>query len=71
MSAQFTIERQFGEHTVLNYNTDNYKFYEQLKNIFQIEDLSQIHTISKDYSDFVNGNISNLQDIEADRQGYL
>ena len=66
MSAQFTIERQFGEHTVLNYNTDNYKFYEQLKNIFQIEDLSQIHKISKDYSDFMNGNISNLQDIEAD-----
>ena len=55
-----------GEHTILNYNTDKYKFKEQLQNIFQIEDLSQIHSISKDYAEFQEGNISNLQDIEAD-----
>jgi perosamine synthetase len=64
--AQFTIERQFGDHAILNYNTDKYKFKEQLQHIFHIEDLSQIHTISKDYAEYQEGNISNLQDIEAD-----
>jgi perosamine synthetase len=64
--AFFTTSKVIGEHTILNYNISKYRFLEQLQTIFQIEDLSQIHTISKDYSEFTKGNISNLQDIEAD-----
>jgi len=62
----FTPIKVIGEHTILNYNITKYRFLEQLQTIFQIEDLSQIHTISKDYMEFQKGNISNLQDIEAD-----
>ena len=64
--AYFTTTKVIGDHTVLKYNINKYGFLEQLKNIFHIEDISQIHTISKDYTEFEKGNISNLQDIEAD-----
>jgi perosamine synthetase len=64
--AYFTTTKVIGEHTILNYNISKYRFLEQLQTIFQIEDLSQIHTISKDYTEFTKGNIANLQDIEAD-----
>jgi perosamine synthetase len=64
--AYFTTTRVIGDHTILNYNISKYRFLEQLQTIFEIEDLSQIHTISKDYSEFIKGNISNLQDVEAD-----
>ena len=64
--AYFTPIKDIGEHTILNYNITKYRFLEQLQTIFQFEDLSQIHTISKDYTEFEKGNISNLQDIEAD-----
>ena len=61
--AYFTTTRVIGDHTILNYNISKYRFLEQLQTIFEIEDLSQIHTISKDYSEFIKGNISNLQDV--------
>lgn len=64
--AYFTPIKVIGEHTILNYNITKYRFLEQLQTIFQVKDLSQIHTISKDYTEFEKGNISNLQDIEAD-----
>ena len=64
--AYFTATKVIGEHTVLNYNINKYRFLEQLQTIFQIQDLSQIHTVSKDYAEFAKGNITNLQDIEAD-----
>lgn len=64
--SYFTTTRVIGDHTVLNYNINKYRFLEQLQSIFHIEDLSQIHTISKEYTEYQKGNIKNLQDVEAD-----
>lgn len=62
----FVPKFSFGDHTMYTYDTAKYDFRGFLQNIFKIEDLSQLHLRCKEYLDFQNGLIPDLQDVETE-----
>jgi perosamine synthetase len=66
MNSFFDKKSSFGDHTLYTYNTDKYDFRGFLQSIFSTDDLSQLHLQCKEYQDFQNGILPDLQDIETD-----
>jgi perosamine synthetase len=64
----FKTKRSFGDHTVLQYDTESYKFKEYLQQLFNTTDLENLHLQSQEYQSYLNGSLKSLENVETDIQ---
>jgi len=64
----FELKRVIGQHKVFSYDTVRYPFRKFLENLYQTENLEQLHHQSVDYKKFEEGGFKRLEDVETDLQ---
>lgn len=62
----FRIKDTIGQHSVYTYDVERYNLDGMLKSLFDVKDLSSLHTISESYLAHTRGDILELSDIESD-----
>lgn len=64
----FTTKRIFGNHSVLQYDTQKYDFRRFLQELYEYEDLENLHLKSEDYLKYRDGSYKSLENVETDLQ---
>lgn len=62
----FTLKREFGDHKIYSYDTSKYDFRKFLCDLYETEDLEHLHLKSKEYTQFLNKELTKLEDVETD-----
>lgn len=64
----FSLQKEIGCHKIYSYETHSIDFKKYLEDLYQTNDLSNIHRISEDYTSFLEGKFSSLENVETDLQ---
>lgn len=63
---KLSVLKQFGDHTILSYDTKIHTFVEYFQSIFSTVNLENLHLNCKEYKDFLNYKVSDISDYESE-----
>jgi perosamine synthetase len=62
----FNLKTKVGNHYIYQYDTKTIEFKEYLEQLYNTNDLTQLHQISNDYNKYKSGEYSSLEKVETD-----